>query len=426
MHGDELHSNTRDDKRHEDEDEALEEGEIVEEDSVVDEIKRDPKHEIGGQTSTKKKVNDRGDDENDKDNDSSALSDLGELESEDEALVRPRARPRRPATTIVEEEEDVVSTQTIKALHHMVEMAEIPSTSSTSIGTTRRAPKATRSARFEGAELGLSESGDEYIQTEVDEESEKKVNLDGTLNDEREYRCRVFRIMGHGSKYFFLATEAARTLGYRDSYLLFQKNRTLRKLVTTELEKGDLIAQEIIPYSYRSRQIGVVSARSVFKCFGARIVVKGRRVRDDYWTQTARDAGYTGTEYADESDAPRGNANHGADERTHNPTLGFLPHKRGIGVGAGGGTGTRYGNGGSEGLDAGGDGWGNGTDGHGRNTHDSYHDATNSTDGVDHRWSAEQHAKSVAEFNKLLNSQRKERVAYFDTHFRKKHLPATL
>jgi hypothetical protein len=85
-----------------------------------------------------------------------------------------------------------------------------------------------------------------------------------------------------------LATEVARLTGYRDSYLFFLRNRTLRKVVTTQTEKEGLIAEEVIPFSFRSRQISVVTARSVFIQFGHRVIANGQRVRDDYYEERAR------------------------------------------------------------------------------------------------------------------------------------------
>ena len=82
-------------------------------------------------------------------------------------------------------------------------------------------------------------------------------------------------------------------LGYRDSYLLFNKNRSLCKIIATQAEKEDLIHQEILPFSYRSRQIALVTARSIFRQFGSRGIVNGRRVRDDYWEGNARRQGCT-------------------------------------------------------------------------------------------------------------------------------------
>lgn len=129
----------------------------------------------------------------------------------------------------------------------------------------------------------LNEQGDEYIPKEFDEAGEKKVDAMGYPQGGREYKCRAFRVALRGSKLFMLATECARVLGYRDSYLLFNKNRSLHKIIATQVEKDDLIQQDILPYSYRSRQIAIVSARSMFRQFGSRVIVNGRRVRDDYW-----------------------------------------------------------------------------------------------------------------------------------------------
>ena len=97
-----------------------------------------------------------------------------------------------------------------------------------------------------------------------------------------------------------LATECARVLGYRDSYLLFNKNRSLYKIIVTQTEKDELIHQNILPYSYRSRQIAIVTARSIFRQFGARVIKDGRRVRDDYWESKAKKQGFTEEDLAGE------------------------------------------------------------------------------------------------------------------------------
>jgi len=146
----------------------------------------------------------------------------------------------------------------------------------------------------------LGPEGDEYIPREYDEAGEKKVTATGHLLDGREYRCRTFFVPNRGDKLFMLATECARVLGYRDSYLLFNKNRSLYKIIATQAEKEDLIHQEILPFSYRSRQIAIVTAKSMFRQFGSRVIVNGRRVRDDYWETKARKQGFTEEDLAGE------------------------------------------------------------------------------------------------------------------------------
>jgi hypothetical protein len=146
----------------------------------------------------------------------------------------------------------------------------------------------------------LNPEGDEYIPREIDEAGERKVTQSGHPCEGREYRCRTFFVPNRGEKLFMLATECARVLGYRDSYLLFNKNRSLYKIIATQAEKDDLIHQEILPYSYRSRQIAIVTARSMFRQFGSRLIVNGRRVRDDYWESKAKKQGFTEEDAAGE------------------------------------------------------------------------------------------------------------------------------
>ncbi|KAF2668052.1 hypothetical protein BT63DRAFT_308258 [Microthyrium microscopicum] len=139
----------------------------------------------------------------------------------------------------------------------------------------------------------LNEQGDEYLPREIDEAGEKKVAPNGAPLEGRQYKCRTFYMPDRGDKLFMLATECAKVLNYRDSYLLFNKNRSLYKIIANQPEKNELIHQDILPSSYRSRQIAIVTARSMYRQFGSRLIVNGRRVRDDYWESKARKQGFT-------------------------------------------------------------------------------------------------------------------------------------
>jgi hypothetical protein len=139
----------------------------------------------------------------------------------------------------------------------------------------------------------LGPGDDEYLPREIDEAGEKKVMPNGQLTGNREYRCRTFLVPNRGDKLFMLASECARVLGYRDSYLLFNKNRSLHRINANQVEKDDLVSQELLPFSYRTRQIPIVTARSIFRQFGSRVIIDGRRGRDDYWETKARKAGFT-------------------------------------------------------------------------------------------------------------------------------------
>lgn len=143
---------------------------------------------------------------------------------------------------------------------------------------------------------------DDEAQVDWDPEGDEKVDAVGNLQGNREYRVRTFKILGKGDRLYMLSTEPARCCGFRDSYLFFTKHPKLYKVVVAEDEKKDLIDRGILPSSYKGRTIGVVTARSVFREFGAKIVVGGRRVTDDYRVADARAEGAQEGDLADPDD----------------------------------------------------------------------------------------------------------------------------
>ncbi|KAI1172903.1 hypothetical protein F4777DRAFT_559891 [Nemania sp. FL0916] len=143
---------------------------------------------------------------------------------------------------------------------------------------------------------------DDELALPEDPEGETKVDKMGHLQGGREYRCRTFTIVGRGDRLYMLSTEPARCVGFRDSYLFFTKHKRLYKIIVDDEEKRDMIDRDIIPHSYKGRAIGVVTARSVFREFGALIVVGGKRVYDDYEVAKARTEGVVEGEVADPND----------------------------------------------------------------------------------------------------------------------------
>ncbi|KAL4880061.1 chromatin remodelling complex Rsc7/Swp82 subunit-domain-containing protein [Aspergillus karnatakaensis] len=132
---------------------------------------------------------------------------------------------------------------------------------------------------------------DDEVALPDDPEGETKVDKNGILKGDREYRVRTFTILNRGERHYMLSTEPARCIGFRDSYLFFQKHKMLYKIIIDDDAKRDLIERDIIPHSYKGRAIGVVTARSVFREFGAKIIVGGKKVLDDYHAQAARERG---------------------------------------------------------------------------------------------------------------------------------------
>ncbi|CAM1507168.1 Fc.00g068090.m01.CDS01 [Cosmosporella sp. VM-42] len=161
------------------------------------------------------------------------------------------------------------------------------------------APKAEQVIDAEGTVAEIAE--DECVLPE-DPEGEAKVDKLGNLDGGRDYRCRTFTVTGRGNRLYMLSTEPARCVGFRDSYLFFTKHRKLYKIIVDDDEKRDMIERDIIPHSYKGRSIGIVTARSVFREFGARIIVGGKRIIDDYAVAQARADGVQEGQLADPDD----------------------------------------------------------------------------------------------------------------------------
>ncbi|KAF2461081.1 chromatin remodelling complex Rsc7/Swp82 subunit-domain-containing protein [Lineolata rhizophorae] len=266
--------------------------------------------------------------------------DYVDVERGDEDDSKPRKRGRPPKTTAKVSESPGVSTQAAPpqtpsgpapVQTPQLNTQTLPQPSPTQASPPKSTPtkgavvKALPTVRDHTTDQ-LNPDGDEYIPREIDEAGEKKVSPSGHPLDGREYRCRTFLVPKRGDKLFMLATECARVLGYRDSYLLFNKNRSLYKIIATQAEKDDLIAQEILPYSYRSRQIAIVTARSMFRQFGSRLIVNGRRVRDDYWESKARKQGFTEEDAAGEKRPGAAKAREAAAAESGAHALTSLPH----------------------------------------------------------------------------------------------------
>lgn len=73
-------------------------------------------------------------------------------------------------------------------------------------------------------------------------------------------------------------------------------------MIMDDDEKFDMIRRDIIPHSYKGRAIGVITARSIFREFGAKIIVGGRKIQDDYYEAKARADGAVYGELADPDD----------------------------------------------------------------------------------------------------------------------------
>lgn len=99
----------------------------------------------------------------------------------------------------------------------------------------------------------------------------------------REFKVPTFTLPDHGDEVLMLAMEPTKLLGYRDSYLFFHKHPSLKRVRITDEEKNLLVEMGMLVNWFKNRDVAVVTARSVFKCFGHKVIKRGRRIKDDYY-----------------------------------------------------------------------------------------------------------------------------------------------
>ncbi|KAI8327424.1 chromatin remodelling complex Rsc7/Swp82 subunit-domain-containing protein [Choanephora cucurbitarum] len=129
-----------------------------------------------------------------------------------------------------------------------------------------------------------------YI-SDIDESGETKVDKYGRLLGGREYRVPTFTLPTRDNTLFMFSKDPAALLGFRDSFVFLKKNVKLQKVHIDNTEKGHLVDLNLLRSTFRTREISVVTARSVFKQFGHRVVRKGRKGRDDYYYTDEVDEG---------------------------------------------------------------------------------------------------------------------------------------
>ncbi|KAG0050444.1 hypothetical protein BGZ83_004793 [Gryganskiella cystojenkinii] len=131
--------------------------------------------------------------------------------------------------------------------------------------------------------------GEEDNEGTLEESGEAKITKDGELLGGREFKCRSFKLPDRGNRVYMLSMDPARVLGFRDSYLFFLKNPQLVRVITTVDERQWMIENGILMANFKSKAIAVVTARSIFKLFGSKIIKGGRARVDDYFENSVED-----------------------------------------------------------------------------------------------------------------------------------------
>ncbi|KAJ1728532.1 chromatin structure-remodeling complex subunit RSC7 [Coemansia biformis] len=167
-----------------------------------------------------------------------------------------------------------------------------PSTPTAPARQTPRTPAGSHRARPPaGATNGHAddESSDDE-EPDKDPAGEEKIDRNGYLQGGREFICPLFRspFRRNKERQYVLTMDCCRYMGARDSYMLFKQHPRMRRVETTQQERDLLADRLMIPKVTRFRPIALITARTAFREFGARIVKDGRYIVDDYWEDIRR------------------------------------------------------------------------------------------------------------------------------------------
>ncbi|TFK75645.1 hypothetical protein BDN72DRAFT_757327 [Pluteus cervinus] len=127
--------------------------------------------------------------------------------------------------------------------------------------------------------------GDEFV-TESNPKGDEKIDQWGNLLGGRQFKASTFILPNrHPHRRYMLAIDAARTSGFRDSLYYFRRNLLAFKLNATQPEKDYLISEGKLGSHLRTRSVTLVTARSAFKLHGAKTILDGRWITDDYYEE---------------------------------------------------------------------------------------------------------------------------------------------
>jgi hypothetical protein len=117
-----------------------------------------------------------------------------------------------------------------------------------------------------------------------DPKGDEKVDIDGVLKDGRKYNVRTF-ILPHRSptRIYMFTLDAAKQIGYKDSYLFLTKYPGVRRLWTNQDDRNYLCDNGIMNNLLRNRSSGICTARNIFQQLGHDIIFNGRPIIDDYY-----------------------------------------------------------------------------------------------------------------------------------------------
>ena len=133
---------------------------------------------------------------------------------------------------------------------------------------------------------------DPWSDDQMDEEGEKKIDENGALQGDREFKFRVFKVYpphrrSKPDRLYALSIDIARALKLRDSGTFYNAQPNIPRLWTTQRQRDHLVKEKVLLPRNMYRATTIIPVRSVFRRYGRRMIRRGRRGIDDYNAEQA-------------------------------------------------------------------------------------------------------------------------------------------
>ncbi|SCU83558.1 LADA_0C12156g1_1 [Lachancea dasiensis] len=139
----------------------------------------------------------------------------------------------------------------------------------------------------------MTDTGDSYVCSGGDPQGEAKIDRRGTLLGSRHFLFPTFTPPTRPYGVYVLVRDLLKCLGRQESAEQFlEMHQELYGLNATSEELAFLRTHGLVQDADCSENEMYVTTKSVFMLFGARVVVGGTRLVDDYWEEAIKEQGF--------------------------------------------------------------------------------------------------------------------------------------
>ncbi|CEP64969.1 Swp82p LALA0_S15e01464g [Lachancea lanzarotensis] len=162
------------------------------------------------------------------------------------------------------------------------------------LGPLDQPPLKTPQVPFFVTKERIANTGDCYVLVQGDQQGESKIDRFGKLLGSRHFLFSTFSLSNRPRQAYVILEDLLRCLGVDSpSEQFLQQHQQLFGVSANPVEKLALKEANLIKETELERSHLFVTAKSVFMLFGARVILGGARLVDDYWEGAVKEQGFS-------------------------------------------------------------------------------------------------------------------------------------